>query len=200
MFSDQIFCRFVIFSFAICIYFVFFFPSFFSNTCLTEPRFNSGQFLCRHNDIPYQIRMKYKNRFENLTFDTDESGWHTDIPRLRKGKVGSQVILKCYLNTASVWLGFREKLPYLEPKLSFLFLPGRLGSDGIWLQWHIKNQTRANQQMTSLYTEDGRGNELSLCADRICIQNGACGLLWTKESYCFRMVLLVVFGMFNFIA
>ncbi|RMX42542.1 hypothetical protein pdam_00016720 [Pocillopora damicornis] len=43
-----------------------------------------------HNDIPYQIRMKYKNRFENLTFDTDESGWHTDIPRLRKGKVGSQ--------------------------------------------------------------------------------------------------------------
>ena len=80
----------------------FFFPSFFSNTFLTEPRFNSGQFLCRHNDIPYQIRMKYKNRFENLTFDTDESGWHTDIPRLRKGKVGSQVILKCYLNTASV--------------------------------------------------------------------------------------------------
>lgn len=74
---------------------------------------------------------------------------------------------------------FREKLPYLEPKLSFLFLPGRLGSD---------------------YTEDGRGNELSLCADRICIQNGACGLLWTKESYCFRMVFLVVFSMFNFIA
>lgn len=26
---------------------------------------------------------------------------------------------------------FRENLPYLEPKLSFLFLPGRLGSDGI---------------------------------------------------------------------
>lgn len=50
------------------------------------------------------------------------------------------------------------------------------------------------------YTEDGRGNELSLCADRICIQNGACGLLWTKESYRFRMVFLVVFSMFNLIA
>ena len=116
----------------------FFFPSFFSNTFLTEPRFNSGQFLCRHNDIPYQIRMKYKNRFENLTFDTDESGWHTDIPRLRKGKVGSQVIHNKMLFKYSLCViglfsntAFREKLPYLEPKLSFLFLPGRLGSDGI---------------------------------------------------------------------
>lgn len=43
-----------------------------------------------HNDVPYQIRIKYHNRFENLTFDTDEPTWHTDIPRLRKGKVGSQ--------------------------------------------------------------------------------------------------------------
>ncbi|XP_073234369.1 dipeptidase 1-like [Porites lutea] len=43
-----------------------------------------------HNDIPYQIRIKYHNRFENLTFGTNESTWHTDIPRLRKGKVGSQ--------------------------------------------------------------------------------------------------------------
>lgn len=43
-----------------------------------------------HNDIPYQIRMKYHNRFENLTFDKDEKSWHTDIPRLRTGKVGSQ--------------------------------------------------------------------------------------------------------------
>lgn len=43
-----------------------------------------------HNDIPYQIRKKYQNRFENLKFDSDEAGWHTDIPRLRQGKVGSQ--------------------------------------------------------------------------------------------------------------
>lgn len=43
-----------------------------------------------HNDVPYQIRIKYQNRFENLTFDTSEPTWHTDIPRLRKGKVGSQ--------------------------------------------------------------------------------------------------------------
>ncbi|XP_029198678.2 dipeptidase 1-like [Acropora millepora] len=43
-----------------------------------------------HNDVPYQIRLKYQNRFENMTFDTSEPGWHTDIPRLRQGKVGSQ--------------------------------------------------------------------------------------------------------------
>ncbi|KAL9976696.1 hypothetical protein ACROYT_G014023 [Oculina patagonica] len=43
-----------------------------------------------HNDVPYQIRIKYKNRLENMTFDKNESTWHTDIPRLRKGKVGSQ--------------------------------------------------------------------------------------------------------------
>ena len=47
--------------------------------------------FCRHNDVPYQIRIKYHNRFENMTFDTSEPSWHTDIPRLRKGKVGSQV-------------------------------------------------------------------------------------------------------------
>lgn len=43
-----------------------------------------------HNDIPYQIRRKYHNRFQNLRFDEDEQSWHTDIPRLRTGKVGSQ--------------------------------------------------------------------------------------------------------------
>ena len=48
--------------------------------------------FCRHNDIPYQIRIKYHNRFENMTFGTSEPDWHTDIPRLREGKVGSQVI------------------------------------------------------------------------------------------------------------
>lgn len=48
--------------------------------------------FCRHNDIPYQIRMKYHNRFQNLSFDEDEKAWHTDIPRLRTGKVGSQVL------------------------------------------------------------------------------------------------------------
>ena len=74
---------------------------------------NPGEFLCRHNDIPYQIRIKYKNRFENLTFDTDESGWHTDIPRLKKGKVGSQVLLECSLKTALMWLGYLAML-YLE--------------------------------------------------------------------------------------
>ena len=47
--------------------------------------------FCRHNDVPYQIRIKYHNRFENMTFDTSEPDWHTDIPRLREGKVGSQV-------------------------------------------------------------------------------------------------------------
>lgn len=36
--------------------------------------------------------MKYHNRFENLKFDEDEKSWHTDIPRLRTGKVGSQVL------------------------------------------------------------------------------------------------------------
>ena len=61
----------------------------FTYTLITE--YHDRRIFCRHNDVPYQIRIKYHNRFENMTFDTSEPTWHTDIPRLRKGKVGSQV-------------------------------------------------------------------------------------------------------------
>jgi len=43
-----------------------------------------------HNDLPWQIRIHYLNRFENMTLDTGIPFIHTDIPRLRKGKVGTQ--------------------------------------------------------------------------------------------------------------
>ncbi|XP_031565381.1 dipeptidase 1-like [Actinia tenebrosa] len=43
-----------------------------------------------HNDLPWQIRKKYSNRFANLTLDTGSPDFHTDIPRLKKGKVGAQ--------------------------------------------------------------------------------------------------------------
>lgn len=86
------------------VFFVFYTNLFFSCNFLFD---TTSSLFCRHNDIPYQIRIKYKNRLENLTFDKNlknESTWHTDIPRLRQGKVGSQVgkeikswtILQCY--------------------------------------------------------------------------------------------------------
>ena len=31
------------------------------------------------------------NQMENVTLDKNNPEWHTDIPRLRKGKVGAQV-------------------------------------------------------------------------------------------------------------
>ena len=31
------------------------------------------------------------NQMENVTLDKKNPEWHTDIPRLRKGKVGAQV-------------------------------------------------------------------------------------------------------------
>ncbi|XP_001628029.2 dipeptidase 1 isoform X1 [Nematostella vectensis] len=43
-----------------------------------------------HNDIPWQMRKYYMNRLENITLDTGSPELHTDIPRLRKGKVGGQ--------------------------------------------------------------------------------------------------------------
>ena len=47
--------------------------------------------LPRHNDLPWQIRKNFLNKFENLTLDTGVPALHTDIPRLRKGKMGTQV-------------------------------------------------------------------------------------------------------------
>ena len=51
-------------------------------------------FISSHNDLAYAIRQKFTNHLND--FDLDEStaafGWHTDIPRLRQGKVGAQVI------------------------------------------------------------------------------------------------------------
>ena len=57
---------------------------------------------CRHNDLPYEIRDNFENQFDR--FDLFKNGsalppeevgheWHTDIPRLRAGKVGAQVNL-----------------------------------------------------------------------------------------------------------
>lgn len=43
-----------------------------------------------HNDIPWQLRKNYMNRLENVTLDKDNPSFHTDIPRLRKGRVGAQ--------------------------------------------------------------------------------------------------------------
>ena len=52
---------------------------------------------CRHNDLPDEIRINFKNQFNQ--FDLRKNGsslppddsWHTDIPRLKAGKVGGQV-------------------------------------------------------------------------------------------------------------
>lgn len=53
----------------------------------------------RHNDLPYNLYRIEGNRLENFDFDSDlrqnpkwqVSSSHTDLPRLREGKVGGQV-------------------------------------------------------------------------------------------------------------
>ena len=56
--------------------------------------------IFRHNDFPLTIRKIYKNDLTNLDFDSnltqnplfeDYAMCHTDLPKLRKGKVGGQV-------------------------------------------------------------------------------------------------------------
>ena len=54
----------------------------------------------RHNDLPGQIRWNFDNQVDQVDLTKNRSalppgeigsGWHTDIPRLRAGKVGGQV-------------------------------------------------------------------------------------------------------------
>ena len=57
----------------------------------------------RHNDLPSLIRQYYKNQFNRFNLTVNGSAnppgpsWHTDIPRLRAGKVGGQVIIIVHL-------------------------------------------------------------------------------------------------------
>ncbi|XP_068701633.1 dipeptidase 1-like [Montipora foliosa] len=43
-----------------------------------------------HNDLPWQLRKNFMNQLENVTLNTNNPEFHTDIPRLRKGRVGAQ--------------------------------------------------------------------------------------------------------------
>ena len=54
----------------------------------------------RHNDLAWQIRAQFENQLDKVDLTKNGSGadpaiyghaWHTDIPRLRAGKVGGQV-------------------------------------------------------------------------------------------------------------
>ena len=49
------------------------------------------RFTFRHNDLPWQLRKNYMNQLENVTLDKPNPAFHTDIPRLKKGRVGAQV-------------------------------------------------------------------------------------------------------------
>lgn len=54
-------------------------------------------FICSHNDLPYRYRMFANASVYSVDLTTDlRAVWnrslsHTDIPRLRKGKLGAQV-------------------------------------------------------------------------------------------------------------
>jgi len=48
-----------------------------------------------HNDLPWTLRRNYGNKFSKVNL-FDELEYHTDIPRLRKGKVGGQ-FWSCYV-------------------------------------------------------------------------------------------------------
>ena len=57
--------------------------------------YTSTCIIHRHNDIAWQYQQRVNNHVYdiNLSLDvTEQWGWsHTDIPRLRKGRVGAQV-------------------------------------------------------------------------------------------------------------
>lgn len=68
------------------------YPTLWLRTFWTMWPFNCFFFhFFRHNDIPWQLRKYFMNQMENVTLDKNNPEWHTDIPRLRKGKVGAQV-------------------------------------------------------------------------------------------------------------
>lgn len=59
----------------------------------------------RHNDLPWNIRKFLRNQINDFELDTDLTQvepWskskysHTDLPRLRQGMVGAQVILNIF--------------------------------------------------------------------------------------------------------
>ena len=56
--------------------------------------------MYRHNDLPGQIRWNFQNQLDQVDLTRNGSAlppgeivsqWHTDIPRLKAGKVGGQV-------------------------------------------------------------------------------------------------------------
>ena len=43
-----------------------------------------------HNDLPWQYELKAKNHLSQIDIRTDQPALHTDIPRLRRGRLGGQ--------------------------------------------------------------------------------------------------------------
>lgn len=67
----------------------------------------TNNFICSHNDLPWTLRRNYGNKFSKVNL-FDELEYHTDIPRLRKGKVGGQVSL--HLNLSSNTLAHENEV------------------------------------------------------------------------------------------
>ena len=53
---------------------------------------------CSHNDLAYAIRSLVENQLDEIDLSKHVNRTMTDIPRLREGLVGAQVILM-YKNT-----------------------------------------------------------------------------------------------------
>ena len=51
---------------------------------------SSGMLFDGHNDLPWEIRDKGKSSFDQLDIAREQSGLHTDIPRLRRGGLKAQ--------------------------------------------------------------------------------------------------------------
>jgi hypothetical protein len=63
---------------------------------------SSDRYVCRHNDLPYNLYQKLSNNLSAFHFDSNlrnDVAWgstacrscYTDLPRLIEGKVGGQV-------------------------------------------------------------------------------------------------------------
>lgn len=68
-------------------------------------------YIHSHNDLPYQIRWNFENQLDEVDLTRNGSAlppgevgseWHTDIPRLRAGKVGGQVSHSPLINRTGI--------------------------------------------------------------------------------------------------
>lgn len=124
-----------------------------------------------HNDIPWQLRKYFMNQMENVTLDKNNPEWHTDIPRLRKGKVGAQfwsAYVSCanqYKNSVRLFLEQIDVIHRMVDKYPGTFTLATTAQD-------IKDAHKAGKIASLIGVEGGHAMDSSLDALRMLYELG----------------------------